>query len=208
MNTDSIIQNRKYYQRNKMLSIIRFQENVSRYDIKKLTSYSMTTVLSTIDELIQQEFVIEEECDENRVGRKPVWLRINPKGGYFIGLEFNGRILHCDMLDFSGRVIYQSITVMQTEDTKEVIVDKIKHNINKACEQLGEDKKKVFGIGLGIPGYINKSEGVAVGYTHFKDWKNVPIKKMIEDEFSLPCYIENNVNVMAFAYKWLYFNGE
>ncbi|MEF9839401.1 MAG: ROK family protein [Lachnospiraceae bacterium] len=208
MISDSIVQNRKYYQRNKMLSIIRFQGDVSRYDIKKMTSYSMTTVLSTIEELVQQGYVYEEECGEARVGRKPVWLRIRANGGYFIGVEFNGRILHCDMLDFSGEVIYRSTIEMKTEDSEEVIETKIKQSIYCAYEQLGENGKKVLGIGLGIPGYINKSQGIAVGYTHFKDWKNVPIKKIIEEEFEVPCYIENNVNVMAFAYKWLYFNGE
>ena len=54
MEMDSILENRKNYQRNKMLSVIRLHENISRNDVKKITAYSMTTVLSTIDELIQE----------------------------------------------------------------------------------------------------------------------------------------------------------
>ena len=95
MSRESIMESRKYYQRNKMLSIIRYQKDVSRYDVKKATAYSMTTVLNTIEEMLGEGLIYEEECAEARVGRKPVWLRINPDGGYFIGLEFNGRIMHC-----------------------------------------------------------------------------------------------------------------
>ena len=79
MEMDSILENRKNYQRNKMLSVIRLHENISRNDVKKITAYSMTTVLSTIDELIQEGLVYEESCNDSRVGRKPVWLRINPE---------------------------------------------------------------------------------------------------------------------------------
>ncbi len=206
--SDSIVQNRKYYQRNKMLNIIRFHKNVSRYDIKKMTSYSMTTVIGMIDELVSQGYVYEEECEENRVGRKPVWIKINPEGGFFIGIEFNGRIMHCDILDFSGSVIYRNETSMCREDSRDDILMKILNNINMAREQLGENKDKVLGVGIGVPGYINKEEGIAKGYTHFVDWKDVPIKKIIEEQIDIPCYIENNVDVMAFAYKWFYFNGE
>ena len=58
MEMDSILENRKNYQRNKMLSVIRLHENISRNDVKKITAYSMTTVLSTIDELIQEGLVL------------------------------------------------------------------------------------------------------------------------------------------------------
>ncbi|GMQ56190.1 ROK family transcriptional regulator [Vallitalea sediminicola] len=208
MSFDSIVQNRKYNQRNKMLSIIRFHENVSRYDIKKYTSYSMTTVLGMIDELINKGYIYEEECEEARVGRRPVWLRINPKGGYFIGVEFNGRKLHCDMLDFSGNVIYKATTIMNREDDNDIIIDKIVDNINRAREQLDDEQDKVLGVGIGVPGYVDKREGIAKGYTYFKDWENIPIKTIMEKRIGLPCYIDNNVNVMAFAYKWLYFNGD
>ena len=205
---DSILQNRKYYQRNKMLNIVRFHKDVSRYDIKKLTSYSMTTVMSMVDELIQQGYVYEVECEENRVGRKPVWIKINPKGGYFIGIEFNGRQMHCNMLDFSGSVIYTNKSIMNREDNHQDIIKKIISNIETARAYLGDKQGKILGVGIGVPGYINKAQGIAKGYTHFVDWKNVPIKKIIEEQIDIPCYIENNVDVMAFAYKWFHFNGD
>lgn len=108
MATESIITTRKYYKRNKILNIIRSNENISRYDVKKMTMYSMSTVLDIIDDLIASGMVYEADCEEPRVGRKPVWLRLNPEGGYFIGAEFNAFHLHCAMLDFTGEIIYQS----------------------------------------------------------------------------------------------------
>lgn len=208
MGIESIMESRKYYQRNKMLSIIRFHEDVSRYDVKKLTAYSMTTVRNTIDEMIQEGLIYEEICDEARVGRKPVWLRVNPDGGYFIGVEFNGRLMHCAVLDFTGKQIYNvELSIDEKNNRAEDVILMLKDTIRQAFDHLQDKRDKVVGIGLGVPGYSNKKEGIAISYNHFKDWDNIPLKRIIEDEFQFPCYMDNNVNVMIFAYKWLVYHG-
>lgn len=65
MATESIITTRKYYKRNKILNIIRSNENISRYDVKKMTMYSMSTVLDIIDDLIASGMVYEADCPRN-----------------------------------------------------------------------------------------------------------------------------------------------
>lgn len=203
------MESRKYYQRNKMLSIIRYKEDVSRYDIKKATSYSMTTVLNTIDEMLHEGLIYEEECAEARVGRKPVWLRINPDGGYFVGLEFNGRIMHCVILDFAGNIIYtKENPISEHQNHADIIIAMLKENINFALETLSDKKGKVVGIGIGVPGYSSKKKGLAISYSHLKGWDNIPLKKILEEEFKLPCYMENNVSGMIYAYKCLVYNGK
>ena len=64
------------------------------------------------------------------------------------------------------------------------------------------------GIGIGIPGYSDANRGIAISYSHLKDWKNIPVKDILEKEFHVTCYMDNNVNVMIFAYKWLVYGGK
>lgn len=209
MGVDSILENRKCYQRNKMLSVIRSNENISRNDVKKITAYSMTTVLNTVDEMITDGLVYEEECNDVRVGRKPVWLRINPDGGYFIGIEFNRNQINGVVLDFTGKLIYdQSREIKNHEKNAEKVLEFIKCIISNALCFLKDKKNKVIGIGIGVPGYSDVNAGVAISYNHLEGWNNIPIKKIMEKEFSLPCYVDNNVNVMIFAYKWLVYHGK
>lgn len=207
MKKESIIENRKNYKRNRILDVIRLNGDVSRFDIKKETAYSMSTVLGVIDELIEEGLIYEEQCQENRVGRKPVWLRLNPKGGYFIGIEFNAQKMHCAVADFAGNMVYSDWVVTSVKDTVEVILNKMKSCIDQAVEAIDEGISKVFGIGLGVPGYIDKKKGIAYSYAHIQAWKDVELKKYIESIYHVPCYMENNVSVTAFAYKWMYFKG-
>lgn len=209
MGVDSILENRKYYQRNKMLGVIRSNKDISRNDVKKITAYSMTTVLSTVEEMISDGLVYEEQCGDARVGRKPVWLRINPEGGYFIGIEFNRNRMQCAILNFCAKLIY---TKEEKIDNKyadvRLVLSLISNMLSEALNFLGEKRKKVIGVGIGVPGYNDVKNGIAISYNHIKGWNNIPIKKIIEDEFGIPCYMENNVNVMIYAYKWLVYNGK
>jgi len=208
MKTESIINNRKYYKRNKILNVIRTNDSFSRFDVKKMTLYSIATVGSVIDELIADGLLMETECEEMRVGRKPKLLHLNPDGGYFIGTEFNGYEMHCVVLNFVGNIIYKSKEDISPDFNDKEMIDKLKRHIHDAIFFINDNNNKIFGISVGVPGYIDKETGLAIFYAHIKSWRNIPIKKIIETEFKLPCYIDNNVNVMAYAYKWLGIIGE
>lgn len=208
MGMESILENRKNYQRNKMLSVIRSHENISRNDVKKITSYSMTTVLNTVDELIHEGLVYEEICNDARIGRRPVWLRINPEGGYFLGVGFNRNAIYCVTLDFTGKLIYEAEQDIGSEEkVADTVLGMIKKMIYDAIAFLGEKSQKIIGIGVGVPGYSDINKGIAISYGHLQGWKNIPIKEIIENEFHIPCYMDNNVNVMIYAYKWLIYGG-
>lgn len=208
MAKSEIIRNRKFYKRNKILSLIRYNENLSRNDVKKLTLYSIPTVREIIDELIADGLVYEVECEAPRVGRRPIWLKLNPQGANFIGVEFNGDHLYCVMLDFIGNVIRQSAEAVNRNATADYLVAMIERHVKSCLDQIDADKGRCFGICVGVPGYYDKNRDLSISYSHLPHWRDVPIRRLVEARFGLPCYIENNVNVMAFAYKWLYYHGE
>lgn len=197
-----IVESRKNLKRNRIISAVRYHENISRHDVKKITGYSMTTVLNIINDLVKQRWLVEEDCITVRAGRRPTWLHICPNGFYSIGVEFNADRMISVVMDLSFAVIYTAESKVLLEDSEEQLIDKIKSAISSALNFLGEKKKKVIGIGLGLPGSFDREKGIAIEYAHLKAWKNVPIKAIVEKEFGYPVLIENNINTMALAYRW------
>jgi N-acetylglucosamine repressor len=203
----SIVELRKNYKRNQILNIIRYQKEVSRFSIKKQSKYSMSTVLNIITDLLEKKLIFEEECEDPRVGRRPKWLQINAEGGYFIGLEFNAENIYCVILDFSVKIIFSQMDSITNNDDVASVIEKIKLLIRKAIDYLGGAANKIFGIGIGVPGYVDVQKGIIIYYT-LKNWSNIPIKDFIEKEFKIKVYIENNVNTMALSYKWIWYEGD
>lgn len=201
----NLVEQRKEQKRNQILSLIRHSRMpLSRFDVKKSTQYSMTTVINTINDLIHQRLLLEDTCAENnRMGRKPTFLHLNPDGGYFIGIEFNIQHMYCIILDFAGNVIYSTSCSTLNNSRTEHFILQLKEQIQTCITFLGNRRTGLMGIGLGLPGYIDMDHGIALHYAYIKDWINIPIVQMIKDAFSIPCYIGNNVSSMCLAFKWL-----
>ncbi len=204
----SVISYRKYYKRNKVLNVIRSGQDVSRYDVKKQTMYSIATVGDIIGELIDEGLVYEEDCQETRVGRKPTWLRLNPSGAFFIGVEFNAQMMYCAMLNLVGDVVWEVSEKVSSGDSGDKITKQIIRHVQAAIEAAPGGKQRVSGLCVGVPGYCDKEKGIGISYTHLNNWENVPIKETLEEYFELPCYVDSNVNLMALAFKWFYFHGD
>lgn len=212
MRKESIINNRKIYKRNRLMEILRCSEqNLSRFDLKKMSGYSMSSILELSKEMIDEGLIYEEECEEARVGRKPAWLKINPSGGAYIGLEFNAQYMNTVVMDLVGNILFKETQVTAGginphHALQEDIVNQIRSMLNTALERV-PDKNKVIGIGMGIPGYVDSHRGYSYGYSRIPSWKNIMIRDLIQEEMGITCYIQNNVSVMTLAYKWLNYNG-
>jgi predicted NBD/HSP70 family sugar kinase len=185
------------------LDIIRKNPGVSRYDIKKITSYSIETILGISDELIAGGLIYEEARSGSRIGRRPVSLFIDPRGGYFVGIEFSSRRIQGVLLNFAKEQMHTGMLPVSTGDDTETLLDKVMTVIQRMLDAVPGESKNVLGIGLGLPGFFDPETGISLSYDFLPFWKNVPIKKIIEERFKLPCFVENNVAVIAMAYKWL-----
>ena len=206
--SSSVIHLRQYFKRNKVLNIIRSGTDVSRHDVKKKTMYSIATVADIISDLIDEGLVYEEDCQEARVGRRPTWLRLNPSGAFFVGVEFNAQMMYCAMLNLVGEVMWEASEPVRREDTSDEIIARIVYHVEQAMEKTPGSQGRVSGICVGVPGYVDKEKGLGSSYTHLKNWVDVPVRQKLEEHFRLPCYIDNNINVMALAYKWFYFSDD
>lgn len=192
----NITELRKQSKRNLILASIRSGDEISRFEVKKLTRFSMTTVLAFVTELLDDKLIYEEECNDSRIGRRPIWLKINPEGAYFVGLDFNAKSIYLSVLDFTYNEIFHLEDDCNGCEASE-IMKKIERNIKAAIDYMGNASGRLMGIGLGVPGYIDKNEGIGLFYAHIKGYSNIPLKKPLEEKFKLPVILENNINAMA-----------
>ena len=56
---------------------------------------------------------------------------------------------------------------------------------------------QVKGIGIGVPGLVDRSTGVTYDILNIPNWKEIPLKAIIEEEFNVPVYVDNDSNCFA-----------
>lgn len=196
----NIIEKRKQFKKNNIIKVIRENEDVSRYVLKKKTQYSMTTILNSVTALIEEGLITEEESSAKSVGRTPVHLSINPIGRCFVGIEFNAEKIEAVVMNFAMVIDYSKKYKMPIKASVDEVISLLKEVIAITLEEI-EDLSKVEGIGIGTPGYVDKKNGIALQYAYFENWSHIEIRKIIETEFNIPVFIDNNINAMAYHYK-------
>ncbi|RLD90082.1 MAG: ROK family protein [Bacteroidetes bacterium] len=56
---------------------------------------------------------------------------------------------------------------------------------------------EVVSIGVGIPGLVNRDEGVVNDVQNIPSWKEIPLKAILENYFSIPVFLDNDANCFA-----------
>ena len=56
---------------------------------------------------------------------------------------------------------------------------------------------EVEGIGIGVPSVVDVEQGIVYNVTNIPSWKKVALKDILEKEFNLPVFVNNDVNCFA-----------
>lgn len=59
----------------------------------------------------------------------------------------------------------------------------------------------VDAIGIGVPTVVNVEKGIVYNATNIKDWKEVPLKQILEERFRVPVFVNNDANCFVAGEK-------
>lgn len=182
-----------------VLGAIRQHGPVSRTDIAELTRLSPATVSGITAELIDQDVIIERDAGPSTGGRRPILLTINHDAGLVLGLKLTETQLVAALTDLGANVVDQRSAAVGDDRSPEAIVARLAGLVD-ALRSIHAGRR-VLGIGLGLAGVIDRNAGIC-RFHPYLNWRDVPLRKLIEDRLGLPVVIENDVNTLALAEHW------
>ena len=182
-----------------LLRRLRTGGGLSRVELARALHLAPSTAGIYVDRLVRDGFVAESHKSAPANGRPPTVLVPNPDGGRFVGVDFEARSILAQSVDFSQRAVKQCRRAIRMGDSVERILSRIAEAVRGA---LDGDRRPLLGIGVGVPGAIDSTRGVALGYEFIRGWKDVPLAQRLGDEFRVPVHLENNIRSMAMAELW------
>lgn len=184
-----------------ILDITRKNKHISRAKIAKISKLNPSTVSNLTGELIKVGILKEVGTGISQKGRKPIQLSLNPDGPCMIGVEVIGDRIVALMVNVEAKIIAKAKIDINTVIDGEVVITKIIKTIHEAIKKSGKGKNEIKGIGMGITGLIDPKAGIAKFCPNI-GWKNIPIKKLIEEEFEIQTLVDNDVKAMALGESW------
>jgi glucokinase-like ROK family protein len=172
------------------------QITLSRAQIANATGLNKSTVSSLVDELIEGRLIYETGTNSGNAGRPATLLEINPNAGGIVGMELGVDFVSVVLTNFLGDILWQKI---ENADPAKKVDSTIKQSLRVINAAIAEGKARnlrILGLGLAIPGMVDVKEGVLVLAPNL-NWRNVPLRKICEEDTGLPVFVDNDANAAA-----------
>ncbi len=114
-----------------------------------------------------------------------------------IGIDVGGTNVKIALVDDRGKIIYSNSVPTRAEMGYEYTVNNIKQAIYDLMKETKLTTKDIEGIGFGFPGQVDYKAGIVRNAPNIPGWVEVPIAKLIEDEFKIPTRVDNDVRCAA-----------
>jgi predicted NBD/HSP70 family sugar kinase len=176
-----------------VINTIRRRGTISRVDIAKTTGMTAPTVTNITGKLMQAGVIQEHMIGEYSGGRRPILLKINPDIAKMIIVNIRSK----EMLGYlinAGLEIKKEIC----HDIQGLNIDEVLSLMLETITELRsyEDGNSAAGIGIIVRGPVKSKEGISL-FSPRIGWRNVPLKYIVEDQFHLPTFVENDMRAMA-----------
>jgi predicted NBD/HSP70 family sugar kinase len=185
-----------------ILRLIHRRTDVSRVELVQLSGCSAGSITAIIHRLIGKGLVVESGRRSHGLGRQALNLAVRRDAGYIVGVDLGSFYLRVVVTDLLGNLLYKDQMETCLSEGRQKILKKTFDAIRNAIRECGIPTKQIRGIGMGHSGIIDSAAGVVVSFPRpgqMTEWKNVPLRHMLEEEFGVPSLLEDSVRTIASA---------
>jgi glucokinase len=120
-------------------------------------------------------------------------------GNILCGVDIGGTKLSVALLSEDGRIIDKCFDCDHVSKTECGLTDQIKYNIKLMLRRNNLRESDLSGIGVGCAGHIRFSNGTIITTSNLRGFKGYPLRADIQKDFSVPVFLDNDANAMAFG---------
>ncbi len=193
-----------------VLQAVRTLQPTYRAEVSRRTNLNPATVTGIVNDLLQMR-LLKEVSGETKApgpsgGRPPMLLELNSAARRILAIDLEPNILRVALVGLNLNIVdYREKVVNRWSQPATVI----KQIVQLAEDILGNDnKRRIYGIGLSLPGLIDRDLGILIGSTNMPRWRNVPIRDMLAKKLGQTPKVERTVHLAALHEDWTDTTGE
>lgn len=114
-----------------------------------------------------------------------------------IGVDLGGTNIKAGLIDTS--IVKQKSSPLVEKDDLESTIRQLKTIIGSVYVP------ELEGIGIGVPSIVDLENGIVYDVVNIPSWKKVPLREILQKEFKVPVFINNDSNCFALGEKYFGF---
>jgi predicted NBD/HSP70 family sugar kinase len=188
--------------RERVVGVLRERGRVSQAEIARATGLSRTTVHSLVADLKEGGLVQEVEAASSPLpggGRPGVQLALKDSSKVALGIDFGHSHVQVAVAGVAHDILAERRCELDVNHRAIEALDAAARMADEALEVAGADRARVIGVGIGIPGPVDRERGTAGSATILPGWVGIRIADAMEERLGVSVQIENDANLGALA---------
>jgi glucokinase-like ROK family protein len=158
---------------------------------------SWSAVSDHVERLFNERLIEVSEIGNSSGGRKPKLYALNKHAGRIISIELGSSSVRVAICDFDCNILDSESSSIVLNDGPNKVLTHIYQIVKQLLDRHQIEKKSVLGVGIGIPGPVEFASGLPISPPIMPGWDRFPIRDFWENHMECPCYVDNDVNIMA-----------
>lgn len=174
-----------------IVDMVRREGPLSRAELAKRLNMSRPTVSKLVSELLGEQVLLEVGVGPSSGGKKPIYLQINSRGAYVIGVHVAYPTIKIALANNAGEVLQR--LSFQAPDSMEELLTAVTDCSGTLLKEAGLQKGDLSAVGVAFTGIVNPLLGEIVYSRFFPFVKGTAFKEELEKRLSAPIFIDNDV---------------
>ena len=165
-------------------------------EIRKELNVSTPKIISTINELLEENLLHDNGKIESTGGRRANQFKLATGSVFFMGVEVSKYHISLGLMDLNKNLLQKPSNIPFKLKNSQDSLEKLIEIINEFINATSIPKSKILRIGINLTGRINQVTGHNYNFFQFTD---LPIREIIEKAIDIKTLIDNDSRAMAFA---------
>jgi predicted NBD/HSP70 family sugar kinase len=183
------------YNQRIVLQAIRVAGETTRSALAAITGLTAPTIANITRRLLEQALIVEAGRNQGARGQPAVRLRINPDGGFTIGINIDRDHITIVLLDLGG-----TIRARSTRELPFAMPDQVLDALSAAIAEMHAanlfDEGRMLGVGVALPDDLGR---IALPHrpAGYEVWNDLDVARLVGDALPWPVYVDNDAAAAA-----------
>ncbi|MGN6131654.1 MAG: ROK family protein, partial [Nocardioidaceae bacterium] len=182
-----------------VFQLVRSQTARTRSGVGRLTGLSRTAVSARLQLLLRSGLVVEGEEDPSTGGRPATTLRFDRHSGVVLAAAVGRSRTQLAVCDLAGDVLTQLEVEQEPGAEPEDVMPDLVDRLDALVRAAGREPGDVRGVGVSIPGSVDRERGMSLDSPILPGWNRVPLAPYLRRLTATPVVVDNDANVMALS---------
>jgi glucokinase len=181
-----------------ILKLLREVGSCSRADLVRASGLSAPTVTNVVGDLLAANLIKPLGEGESSGGRPPDMISFKAERGCLLALQISSHFLSFLLTDLSGAELETSKVALEGQKTTpEAICHLIGLETRRLLRKQKMAREQLLTLVVAVPAITNVDDGIVVSVSTLDNWRNVPLRALLNKVVDCLVIIENDTNLSA-----------